>query len=236
MQTQKTTIKTILSLMIIIAFHSVSIAQNETITKNFIITEFSKLKISNSFQVEFIHSNENKVTVEIDEKTLKNLSVTNINNELSIKLKDCNYCRTKTLKATVYGNSLTEIYVSGASTFTSDYNFIEKEISIKNSGASKIDISMKAEKLEVDISGASKINLNGYATKLLLDASGASNYNGKKCKNNYADISASGASKVIVDCSDTLDVKASGASSIKYISAPKTVNKITSGASNVNSY
>ena len=95
---------------------------------------------------------------------------------------------------------------------------------------------IKTEKLDVDISGASKININGNATKLLLDASGASNYNGKNCKNNFADISASGASKVIVDCSDTLEVKASGASSIKYISTPKTINKVTSGASNVVEY
>ena len=236
MQTQKTIKKAIFFLITSIVFQSTIFASNNIVTKNYVLNQFSTLKISNSFQVEFKHSNENKVSVEIDENTLKNLSVTNTNNELSLKLKDCNFCKTKTLKAIVYGNSLIAIFVSGASTFTSDYTFIGKEISIKNSGASRINIIVKTEKLDIDVSGASKINVNGSATKLLLDASGASNYNGKNCKNNFADISASGASKVIVDCSDTLEVKPSGASSIKYISTPKTINKVTSGASNVVEY
>ena len=76
MQSQKTIKKAIFFLITSIVFQSTIFASNNIVTKNYVLNQFSTLKISNSFQVEFKHSNENKVSVEIDENTLKNLSAT----------------------------------------------------------------------------------------------------------------------------------------------------------------
>lgn len=232
MQTLQTSIKTLLLLVFTITLHSISLAES-TVTKNYSVKEFSTLKISSAFKVEFIHSSENKVIVEVDEKLAECVYVANAGNDLVIKLKDCYKNNIHTMTAKVYGNSLSAIYLSGASSFVSDYTFVEKEILLKNSGASKIEISLKTEKLDIELSGASKIEVSGTATKQTINASGASNYNGKDCKNKDTDVTASGASKITVNCSDTLDVQASGASSVKYVNEPKTINKILSGASNV---
>ena len=229
-----TTTKAILLLILTIAISPISLASSDkTVIKNYTIKAFSTLKVSSAFKVEFIHSNENKVSVEIDEDEADHLYVGTSENELTIKLKDCMNCRTHVLKATVYGNSLSEIFISGASSFTSTYTFTEKKMNIKSSGASKIEISLNTENLGADVSGASKITVKGKATTQEIDASGASNYNGKECKNNNSNITASGASKITIDCADTLHAEASGASSIKYISKPKTVNQDISGASNI---
>lgn len=232
MQTLQTSIKTLLLLVFTLTLQSLSFAEG-TVTKTYSVKEFSTLKISSAFKVEFIHSSENKVIVEVDEKLDECVYVANAGNDLVIKLKDCYKNNIHTMTAKVYGNSLSAIYLSGASSFISDYTFVEKEILLKNSGASKIEISLKTEKLDIELSGASKMEVSGTATKQTINASGASNYNGKDCKNKDTDVSASGASKITVDCSDTLDVKASGASSVKYVNEPKTINKVLSGASNV---
>jgi hypothetical protein len=228
------TAKTTFILFLTIVFSHISQASSlKTATKNYTVKEFSNLKVISAFQVEYIYSDENKVSVEIDEDVAKNLFVGNSGNTLIIKLKDCNYCKTHTLKAKVYGKSLSGINISGASTFTSNYVFNENNMSIKTSGASKVSINLKTTELDIDISGASKVIVSGNAIHQTIEASGASNYNAEKCNSNNVHINATGASKVIIDCTETLDADASGASSIRYISKPKTINQNTSGASSV---
>ncbi len=226
--------KTTLFYFAMIVFSQISHAYSDNvITKNYTLKAFNALKVSSAFTVEFIHSSENKVVVEIDKDAESHLYVGVNDGKLVIKLQDCNSCNTRTLKAKVYGNSINELYISGASSFVSNYTFNEKKMSIKISGASKVDISIKTEQLSTDISGASKLIANGIATTQLIDASGASNFNGKNCKSNNVSVEASGASKVTIDCSNTLNVDASGASSIRYLSRPKTVNENSFGASSV---
>lgn len=204
-----------------------------TVTKYYTVKEFSRLKVSSAFQAEFIHSNENKVVIEIDEDDADNVFVGNSDGEVTIKMKDYGNYHTSVMKAKVYGNSLSGIFVSGASRFTSDYTFTEKEMNIRTTGASKAEIIISAENLDIDLSGASKLTIKGSAAKQTIDISGASNYNGKECKSTNIDIGASGASKAILNCSNTLDAEASGASHVKYMSEPQKVTKSTSGASEV---
>ena len=104
----------------------------------------------------------------------KKLFVRNNGNTLFIKLKDCNYCKTNTLKAKVYSKSLSGIKVSGASAFTSKHVFNETNLSITTSGVSKVSIAEEIKKMDINISGASKIILNGNAFKHTIQASGAS--------------------------------------------------------------
>lgn len=207
-----------------------------TVKKYYSIKEFSKLKISSAFQVEFIHSNENKVEVEIDEDDADDVFVGNADGTLTIKLKDYGNYNTSVMKATVYGNSLSGIFISGASHFSSTHTFKEKEINIKTSGASRVEILLETELLDLDISGASKLTVKGTAAKQTIDISGASNYNGKNCSSNDVNIDASGASKATLNCSNILDAEASGASHVTYLNEPKKVNKSTSGASEVEAH
>lgn len=203
------------------------------LTKDYTVKEFYKLKVGSAFHVEFIHSNENKVEIEIDEDMADILFVENSGDELIIKLKDYYGKKIQTMKAKVYGNTLYGITISGAAHFISDYTFAEKDININSSGASKVDITVNTENLNMEISGASKVITKGKADKQTIEISGASNYNGKECKSANITIESSGASKASVNCTDTLNVEASGASHITYSSVPKNINKETSGASSV---
>lgn len=218
--------------LLLITFTQISFAAN-TVTRNYTVKEFNELKAESAFKVEFIHSDENKVIIEIDEDAVDNVYVANEGEKLVIKLKEYNKYNINTMKAKVYGNSLSGISVSGASNFSSTYTFNEKNINIKAAGASKMEISIKTETLTADISGASKVTVKGDADKQTVYASGASHYDGKECKSNDVDITASGASKAIIDCKDSLDAKASGASHISYISTPKNIERIETGAGSI---
>lgn len=205
----------------------------ETISKTYAVKPFSQLRASSGFDVEFIHSDENKVIIEIGEDAAKKLMVENKGKELIIQLQDCINVSTKTMKATVYGNSLSSITMSGATTFSSDHTFGEKDMKINTSGASKMTILLKTENLDIDLSGASKLTVKGTAIKQMIEMSGASDYNGKGCKSMNIDISCSGASKAKLDCSGTLDAEASGASHVTYLNEPEKLYKKQSGASEI---
>jgi hypothetical protein len=228
---QSAVITPLLALMLILV--SKQTLASETITKTYSVNAYSRLTVSSAFEVEFIHSNEKKVIIEIDKAAADNVYVGNQGDNLIIKMKDYTKRNTGTMSAKVYGPSLTGVTVSGASSFKSDHTFTETDFTLNASGASSVDISVNTQSLTTELSGASKVSVTGSADHLKIESSGASHFQGKKCKSKTASATASGASKIVIDCSDSLDAIASGASDITYLSEPKTIKKKTSGASDI---
>lgn len=204
-----------------------------TVTKNYSVEEFSKIKIESAFQVEYIISDENKVIITIDADEADRVFVGNKGDELIIKMKDFTGGNSITMKAKVYGKSLSGISISGASGFICASVFSGNNISLKCSGASNLEIECKTKNLEADVSGASKVILHGNASEQDIDISGASDYNAQDCLSTNIDIEASGASKAFIYCSETLKADASGASDIVYYTRPKQLFENTSGASKI---
>lgn len=214
-------------------FGTAETANAKTVIKNYPVKDFSELRIGSAFEVEFIHSNENKVTVETDDEVAESVFVGTSGDELTIKLKEGRYYHTHALKAKVYGNSLERIFIGGASSFTTDFIFSEKSIDATVSGASKAVFAVKTNDLHVNVSGASKVTIKGSAGQQDADVSGASFYDAKGCISSDSFINSSGASKVILQCTDTLNVDARGASHITVINTPKKIHKSLSGASDL---
>jgi hypothetical protein len=75
--------------------------------------------------------------------------------------------------------------------------------------------------------------LSGSAGDVVVDASGASTIDLANFPVADARVDASGASKVTVDASGTLDADASGASHVYYLGSPRLGRIDTSGASSV---
>jgi hypothetical protein len=128
---------------------------------------------------------------------------------------------------------LTGLALSGASRGNLDGFRSTRLVEIDVSGASQLRGRIEAGDGRVKASGASQVDLSGSANNVTVEASGASQLHLSGLEVNDADVEASGASSVSIDCSGRLDVRASGASRVRYRGNPSMGKIDTSGASSV---
>ncbi|HYP50403.1 MAG TPA: head GIN domain-containing protein, partial [Pyrinomonadaceae bacterium] len=140
------------------------------------------------------------------------------------------------IKTEVRGDTL-KIYTEGS---ISTRNPIRVRIAMPQiesfdiSGASTGTLTnVKNETLQIDASGASKIKVDGEVRELIADLSGASRLDSENLRTENVNIEASGASNATVFASNEINAEASGASSIRYTGAAKTVRQDSSGASSI---
>ncbi len=143
-----------------------------------------------------------------------------------------------------------KVLLTGAS--SANLKFATGNLSIETSGASKATLSGSATDAIVDLSGASKINftnltlnkltlfesgsssvsVSGKGTDLIADLSGASKLMAEDFPLKTGEIELSGSSSTIVNITDSIKLKASGASRMHYYGTPK-IDSNLSGSSRV---
>lgn len=103
---------------------------------------------------------------------------------------------------------------------------------IEASGAGKAAVSLQGGTCRATAGGASKITLSGRCDKLYAGAVGGSKTDASECESAVCSAEASGASKVMVWCTGTLNAEATGASKVAYRGDCR-VESSTLGASSV---
>ncbi|MFC1963498.1 head GIN domain-containing protein [Chloroflexota bacterium] len=216
-------------------------------------SEFTKIDVSNTFDVDIIEDDSFFVSITIDDNMFEYLEVTQSGDTLYIGLAPNNSYRDITLRATINMPALRELELSGASRGEVQGFSSSDTLELEASGASRFnldDIGAGNTKLilsgaskasgiinmadgNFDISGASTVELEGTAHAVSLDASGASTSLLPDFIIANADIELSGASTARVNVSDTLDIDASGASALIYIGNPTLGRVNISGFSNL---
>jgi hypothetical protein len=102
------------------------------------------------------------------------------------------------------------------------------------SGAATAQIDgVAAEEFDLDLSGASSATVRGSATAFSASASGASKIRCYELETKETSASLSGASSAELHATESVAVKASGASSAKYKGNPEQVSRSISGASSI---
>ena len=137
------------------------------------------------------------------------------------------------LKVNIIVKEIESIELTGASRLYAKGTFISGKMKINLSGASQLEMDIKAIEINSEISGASNLILNGAVGDFKLEASGASKCEGFNLTSANSDVSASGASKISITCDHELKIDASGASTINYRGNAKILKSDVSGASNI---
>jgi hypothetical protein len=204
------------------------------VTKDFDLANFSAVAAGSAFQVEITQSNKYSVSVTVNESLVESLEVNVSGNTLHIGLKPgFSITGAATLKAKVTMPDLTGLDLSGASRTTLAGFKSDNSLKAEVSGASTLRGDLTSGDARFDVSGASKVQLDGSAQDLNVEASGASTADLSNFASQNTVINASGASKVVVTASGSLDVEASGASTVRYTGEPAKLKTNTSGASTV---
>ncbi len=206
------------------------------VTREEAISDFDKVDISHSFEVDIKQGEEFSVVIRVDDNLVEQLQVEKFGSTLKIGLKpDVSIVSNATLEAEITMPELTGLDLSGASNATISGFKSTKNLTVDLSGASSLRGDIEAGDTSFDLSGSSNANLTGSGGNLTLDASGSSDVDLSDFPVADAEIDASGASTVTVNASGRLDVEASGASDVYYLGNPSMGTIDTSGASSVES-
>ncbi|MEZ5010110.1 MAG: head GIN domain-containing protein [Chitinophagales bacterium] len=204
--------------------------------ENYSITDYSEIDISDAFDVSLTFSPTSEgIIIEADDNVHEYIDIKKIGNRLYIGVeRNFNLNGRGTLKAYISTNQpINELYASGASTLKIEDQLEGASVKMEVSGASRILGSVDIDQLSAKASGASNINLSGSTNNFITRASGASQIGGYELLNKDIDADFSGASTGFFNFEGTMNVVASGASTIYYKGDGTVDSQEITGASNI---
>jgi hypothetical protein len=113
--------------------------------------------------------------------------------------------------------SLEELELHGAVSAIAE-GVTGENLDLDLSGASEADFSgFDITSLNAGLSGSSNVEITGSAETQDVDVSGASDYTASELDSRFVTVEASGASAVIIRATESLQIDASGASTVEYV-------------------
>lgn len=199
--------------------------------KTYDLKNFDKLEMGNAFHINVKQGVDFKIKANGDSRDIDDLIVKVTSGELKIYYSKWRVRRYR-MEIEIEMPTVKEIDFSGASTsYIQGFNNLD-ELEIDLSGSSMATLSADARFYEIDLSGASELDLEGNGKEMSVDLSGASKLNAFDTLVDKATLDVSGASTGRVNVKETLNIKASGASKVRYRGNPH-VSSNLSGSSNV---
>ena len=214
----KTTLKTILAGIMILAFGSAR-AQQEL--------QFDKIRMAGTGSVELSMSEKHSVRLESS-------SSSNPPSVFSVQEGGWLVVSGRAgddIKITA--PQIKQIDITGAGKLETSDSLVTDDIRLVVSGVGKMELDLHAKKISTVISGSGKIELEGSADELLIDISGAGKVDAEKLTVKTCTANISGSGKCLVDVTDVLTANISGSGSIYHVRQPAVVNRNVSGSGKI---
>ncbi len=202
-----------------------------TLDENF--SDFDRIDIGHTFNVEITHADHYSVTLRIDDNLEEYLDVFQSEQTLELGLKGEFRYKDITLTAQITLPDLQQLQLSGATSARLNDFKLQHDVAISCSGTGKVTGTLNSEDLNVELSGASRLALSGRGKNLILEVSGASTADLGDFLGHDAEVEISGASQATVNLTGTFDGEVSGASTLYYSGAAEPGHIETSGASSI---
>jgi len=176
------------------------------------VADFEKLDVSGVFEVEISRGDTYSVEVIADDNLMPFIR-TELDGETLSIYTDSKISKNSQLRVVITAPNIREVKATGVS-----------KIMLKD---------VKNDALALDASGASKITVSGSTSSLTVETSGASKVLSSGLISKEAVVEASGASSADINVSESLNAQASGASHIRYVGSPGTLDVDRSGAATI---
>lgn len=215
--------------------HETIRASDEVSSLDYAIPDYSALKVSNAFNTSVTFSDtEESIRIQANENLHDRIIVKRDGNALIIKLKPLTNVRgNATLNAYIVTKDIASFELSGASKLILENIWNTTNGSIELSGASNFTGEVAVDRLNLDMSGASSLDLFGTASSLDADLAGSSDIRDFDLSVKDLKMEMAGASEASLTVRESIDIKASGASSLKFKGDAKITYKRLSGASEI---
>jgi len=190
------------------------------INETFDISDFTRIKVENGFQVEVTESDSFSVVAIVDDNVLEHIDVKKSGDTLILKPKWNRSFRSVTLSAKVTMPDIDKIELSGGAKVDINGFDSSNNLTIKLSGGSHLNGSVTAGDVNLSLSGGSHVTLSGSAENIVIKGSGGSHFNLEDYSVSDADINLSGGSHADVNVNGILNVDISGRSEVHYTGEP----------------
>lgn len=197
------------------------------------IESFSELSVGSAFEVTLRIGDAPALVLRTDDNLVDRVEAAVTADELSISLDGTALDATLEAELTVPASMVSSAELNGASTLTATESLTASALTLDLSGASRAFVVVQTDELTVTADGASVVNASGSTQTLDATASGASTVRLDQLDASSADVSADGASRVEVSVSGDLRAEAGGASRVRYVGDPDSVERDASGASSI---
>jgi Putative auto-transporter adhesin, head GIN domain len=211
----------------------------DTTSETHSLPSFSKVVIDGAAEVTLIQGAADNIGVELSGRQAPRVDVEVADDTLTIAIHDHRRWWSWPLsgsgrppKMTISFRQLTSIRASGAVKITTD-SLRTDSFAIGVSGAASLHLDgLEVKQLTLTGSGAMKAEISGHAVTQKIAISGAGYYRAADLQSDEASVAVSGAGRVIVNASKTLQVGISGAGLVEYLGNPALTQRV-SGAGRV---
>ncbi len=210
-------------------------ASGEVTSREFRFSGYNTVKVGGAFDV-FVQFSETEesVRIEANDNLHDRLVVRVSGTTLRIQPEDNLQIKgNATLRAFITTNTLSDFEISGASTLTLEDQWIIDNGSIDTSGASDFTGEVAADQLEIRTSGASDVDIFGTVEELRANLSGSSDLKDFDLQVQRLDIDLSGSSDAFLSVNQSIEIDASGSSSLNYRGNPEILRQNLSGGSEI---
>lgn len=202
------------------------------ITENRKLSVFTKIDVSESFKVIVKQDSSNTITVTADDNLLKYIRTDVTGGTLRIYTKK-NLCNSGEMVVKVPVRMLDGLKASDAAEIVSDGKINGKDVYLRLSDGSRINIDLTASKVNIRSGDASELDLKGQASSAEVELSDGSKIFAKDFVTGTSWVRASDGSYGELNVMNTLNVHGSDGSVIKYHGNPQTVNANNSDGASV---
>ncbi len=184
------------------------------------------------------------VTVTLPARVHDDMVVEIENDELTIRLRGQHRLKERPQVLLPHNPRLTRVELSGSASFTTPKGLSGDNVKVDAGGASRFEGNLTGKKIDIELSGASwfhghieagivEYDSKGASSALMtgsafmtldVDLSGASTMDAKNFTAKKVRGEMSGASNLVVQCTESLRVNLSGASTLTYIGSPRDIN------------
>lgn len=196
--------------------------------------QITEIYVSNVINVVLTQGNNANLEVTTDSNLLEYIVTEQDGNAIYIKIKDnTNLQNIDNMKVKITLPNISYVSTSGASSLKTANTILSKEIELKASSSSDIEMNLETENLIADASSAAEIILQGKAINVEYEASSSSTIEAEKLIANYINAKASSAADIQCSPIINLHAKASSAGNVRFETKPKNINIEESSGGNV---
>lgn len=203
------------------------------ITENRNVGDYKGVSVSDAFKVIIKQDSSSKtINVTADDNIIKFIRTNVDNGVLHIYIKK-NVCNSGEIIVKVPVTKVEELRAGDASEITSDGKIIADDVHIGVSDGSRISLDLTAKHVTTRASDSGELDLKGQAAEHDLQVSDGSKVYAKEFVTNNAVIRASDGSECEVNILNSLNVRGSDGSVVKYFGNPQNVNTNKSDGASV---
>ena len=193
----------------------------DIITKTRTVSNYDKIAVAGSFNVELLKEKEGAITIKADENLMEYIITKVKNGKLEIKIKK-GYSIRSSKKTTIKVpfSTVKAIALAGSGNVYSDDIIDTHDLKLSLAGSGNLDLNVSTKKIASSIAGSGNMNLEGDSKEFTCSIAGSGNINSYNMKSDIVTVKIAGSGNAKVHATKEIHANTAGSGDIYYTGNP----------------